>query len=688
MFKRPTLRPGVFHCLPLVLLSALTSESQTLYQFGNPTAEEQSYIELINRARANPLAEGARLATTTAPDVLAAYTQYGVNLTMMQNEFNAIAAAQPLAPNAALTSAARSHSQWMLNNATQSHDETNPSNTTQQRITNAGYIWSTIGENIYAYSSNVWYGHAGFQVDWGPGGTGGMQSGRGHRANIHRAAFKEIGAGVVNGTNGAIGPQLVTQDLGAPSNGQTFGTGVAYYDLNANNFYDIGEGIAGLTVNVSGTTNYCTTAIGGGWVVPIPNTATTRTVTFSGLGINQNNNLTVPASTNAKTDLKLTYSPPSITSAATATSGNLHTFAFTAVGGATGYKWNRWNTSAALSENCNALTNVTVTTTSAYPVLNTSVKQEGTSSFHLANPGTIGNQIVELNSLYHGQASASLAFQSRLRNSTSSEHHKVQVKEEGSAAWQDVYNQDGGTVEASFSSKTVLLPTMAGKKFRVRFILNFPGGSTYGDTGDIFGWFIDAISFNNISTLSSNVSQTLAGTGGTFTPSTGNYLMSVAPVISGIEFSSTSQSLAVTAPTPSFVTWASSIETANSLAAGTIGNNANGDHDKDGRTNLVEYAFGTSPVSGNEAAPRMPALQASASHFVVRYTRDTTLTDLTLVPVASPDFATWKSPGQPGAPAGFTDSPVSTAGNLETREAKIPRSAGAKWFMSLRITRP
>src|SRR4051794_21938060 len=36
----------------------------TKYDCGDPTAEEQYVIELINRARANPTAEGDRLSTT------------------------------------------------------------------------------------------------------------------------------------------------------------------------------------------------------------------------------------------------------------------------------------------------------------------------------------------------------------------------------------------------------------------------------------------------------------------------------------------------------------------------------------------------------------------------------------------------------------------------------------------------
>ena len=59
-------------------------------------------------------------------------------------------------------------------------------------------------------------------------------------------------------------------------------------------------------------------------------TAATRTVTFSGLNVNQTINLVVTASQNAKADLKLSYSPPAITSPTTAAAGITHTLVFTA----------------------------------------------------------------------------------------------------------------------------------------------------------------------------------------------------------------------------------------------------------------------------------------------------------------------------------------------------------------------
>src|SRR6476620_15457 len=47
------------------------SAAAVTYSIGDPTPEEQLYVEFINRARANPPAEGLRLAQTTDPDILA-----------------------------------------------------------------------------------------------------------------------------------------------------------------------------------------------------------------------------------------------------------------------------------------------------------------------------------------------------------------------------------------------------------------------------------------------------------------------------------------------------------------------------------------------------------------------------------------------------------------------------------------
>jgi len=637
---------------------ALPCHGQSLYSFGNPTAAEQQYIEYINRARAAPAAEGVLLANTTDSDVTGAYTYFGVDLNMMQSEFAALSPQPPVAPSAGLTTAARNHSAWMLATATQSHNETNPSNTPGSRITAAGYNWSTYGENIYAYVKSAWHGHAGFEVDWGTGGTGGMQSGRGHRASIHNSAFREIGVGVVFGTNGPVGPEIVTQDFGSQSGSTYYGTGVAYYDLNSNNFYDIGEGIAGLRVDVNGASYYCTTAIGGGWVVPVVSTAATRAVTFSGLNINQSTNLVFPGSKNAKLDLKLTYSPPTITSSASGTSGIQHALNFNAVGGATAYKWNRWNLATAVAENCESTSNITTSTTGTYSVLNTNVKQQGASSFHLENT-TGSNQSLELNSLYYGQVSPTISFQSRVRYATTDEKFKVQIKEEGSTAWQDVYSQTGTDTsgEGSFSLRSAALTGFSGKAFRVRFLLS-SSGYYYTSSGDNVGWFIDAINFSGVSTLNGNVSQTLAGNSASFIPTAGSYLMSVSPVISNRDFPAAYQVLTVADPA-TFAAWSSSIESSNSLPAGSI-SNASGDYDKDGMKNLVEYAFFMDPKLTNSPAG-LPQVTRNGNNLEISYTPPSGRADVIYGAEWSENLADWFSISNSGS-GGAKKFSVSTTG--------------------------
>ncbi|MEO8616776.1 MAG: hypothetical protein ABI600_16660 [Luteolibacter sp.] len=170
MHRKPPL-PGKRSRIIALFVSSVVAvivpcAGQALYSFGDPTADEQLYLELINRARANPPAEGARLAATTDPNVLASYTGYAVDLALMQAEFNLIAATPPLVPHAALMTSARSHSAWMLANATQAHNE--PTNTPFTRMTAAGYIWSTAGENIYAFSKSTWYDMRAYKLTGAP----------------------------------------------------------------------------------------------------------------------------------------------------------------------------------------------------------------------------------------------------------------------------------------------------------------------------------------------------------------------------------------------------------------------------------------------------------------------------------------------------------------------------------------
>lgn len=297
-----------------------------LYSIGDPTNDEQYYLELINRARANPTAEGIRLALTTDPNVVNAYTYFGVNLVLMQSQFALIAPAPPLSMNATLLNAARAHSQNMLQNNYQGHSGPDGSLGTRLAGYTAGANGWSIGENVFAYSKSVWYGHAAFQVDWGgSAATGGMQSPPGHRQNIHNDAFREVGIGIVLGTANGMGPQLVTQDFGTVGGLSPFVTGVVYRDLNNNGAYDPGEGLGGVTVTIANVSSYAVTASSGGYSVPVPASGN-YTVTFSGgTAPATQKNVSVINSQNTKLDYVVTGTAtptPTPTATPTASPGN------------------------------------------------------------------------------------------------------------------------------------------------------------------------------------------------------------------------------------------------------------------------------------------------------------------------------------------------------------------------------
>lgn len=297
----PSTGPALSSLSALVLSSLLAAaapaqEAPELYSIGNPTGAEQQYLELINRARANPAAEGARLAASTDPEIVAAIAGFGVDLALFEAQMKALPALPPLAFNEKLLAAARAHSQDMLAHAYQDHIGTDGSSTSD-RISASGYDWSAYGENIFSYARSVSYGHAAFEIDWGgTPASGGMQVPPGHRDNIHSPLFREIGVGVIDGTNGEVGPQIVTQDFAAPLLvAQPLLTGVVYADANGNGFYDPGEGVGGVTISVAGASSYAISAASGGYAVPLPNDGTYG-VTFSGGGEPEVENVVVVAS--------------------------------------------------------------------------------------------------------------------------------------------------------------------------------------------------------------------------------------------------------------------------------------------------------------------------------------------------------------------------------------------------------
>ena len=191
-----------------------------------PTALDQYLIELINRARMDPTAEAARLGID-------------LNQGLSQGQITA-APKQPLAFDPELTDSARGHAKWMLETDVFSHTGVNGSDP-GDRIEAAGYQltgdWRW-GENISWRGST---GTAEDQVKSIETQNDALFKSPGHRVNILQDDFREIGTGIVSGEFKQYNALMVAENFGKTGNA-VFLTGVAYDDLNDNDFYTPGEG--------------------------------------------------------------------------------------------------------------------------------------------------------------------------------------------------------------------------------------------------------------------------------------------------------------------------------------------------------------------------------------------------------------------------------------------------------------
>jgi Ca2+-binding RTX toxin-like protein len=211
------------------------------------TANEQYLLELINRARLDPAGEAARFGI-------------GLNDGLSPGTIST-ASKQVLAPNALLEAAATDHTLWMLAADVFSHTGAGGSSP-GSRISTKGYNWSTYGENI------AWQGTTGTlnlaaALD---SIYAGLFRSAGHRANTLNDTFREVGLGVESGvfTSGGTNYNalMATENFGT-SGSRVFLTGLAYTDANADWFYNVGEGLGGVTFGAQGVSG--STASAGGY---------------------------------------------------------------------------------------------------------------------------------------------------------------------------------------------------------------------------------------------------------------------------------------------------------------------------------------------------------------------------------------------------------------------------------------
>jgi serralysin len=188
---------------------------------------------------------------------------------------------QPLAFDGDLNESSEDHSNWMLSSNIFSHTGAGGSNA-GDRMETAGYDSSgnwTWGENIAWKSFN---GTVNIQAEVQQLHINLMNS-PGHRANLLKGDFREIGVGVETGQFENYDAAMVTQNF-ARTASDSFLIGVAFNDLDSDNHYDIAEGFGNVAVSAkndaTGAIVTTTTNVGGGYDLELPNG--TYTVSFSG----------------------------------------------------------------------------------------------------------------------------------------------------------------------------------------------------------------------------------------------------------------------------------------------------------------------------------------------------------------------------------------------------------------------
>lgn len=238
-----------------------TLESRTLLTV-SMSPQEQLFIELVNRARANPEAEVQR---NSAVETL--------NQDVADDRLISSDPKPPLAPHQALIDAMIGHVKDMLQRDFFGHD--NPDGEgPSDRARAAGYPTGA-GENI-AWSGNtggvnrddeVYRRHAG------------LFESVGHRINMMRENWREIGPGIRYGDytqENVTYQSIMAGTLFGNRGGDNFITGVAISDFfNANNFYEMGEGLGNVritAVNMETSDVYTEyTGNSGGYSLQVPN---------------------------------------------------------------------------------------------------------------------------------------------------------------------------------------------------------------------------------------------------------------------------------------------------------------------------------------------------------------------------------------------------------------------------------
>jgi uncharacterized protein YkwD len=304
----------------------------------------------------------------------------------------------------------------------------------------------------------------------------------------------------------------------------------------------------------------------------------------------------------------------------------------------------------------------------------------GAKAFHLAFPDFADQSFVLARAIIPTAASQ-LLWYDRGRFATTTNTLVTEVSNDDGATWTQVASRNGvglssGLWDGAWVTRSVSLAAFAGQTIRVRFVLRQNGGSISIGTGESHGFFVEDISISNATHLLSPITTNLAAAAGTFVL---NAASAGAPLTAG------SQYLMRMRPSVGcrwFGYGAVKTVTAQAAASGYAGwiaaqypavtGGFTADHDRDGISNGVEYAFNLNPTaSSNYSLLPQPLLAGGA--LSVSYTVSAGVSGISYEAEWSDNLVVWNPLTNTGTGAVRSFS-VSTAGKTRVWMRQVIRS--------------
>lgn len=284
-----------------------------------------------------------------------------------------------------------------------------------------------------------------------------------------------------------------------------------------------------------------------------------------------------------------------------------------------------------------------------YTLRQTSLKRTGAKAFQVTYPaGVFNDQHFQIARDIIPSGSSQLQFYDRARFSTTTTTLNAEISTDGGSSWTGVFSRNGvglssANWDANWISRSVSLAAYAGQTVRIRFIMRRNGGSVTQGTTSSHGFFVDDISVTDATELVNPTTTSLAGsatsfqldaaTAGAPLAAGATYFMRIRPNVGTRWFGFGAAKMAAAQPPAGYAGWI-----ATQFPWVTGGTTA--DHDRDGITNGMEYAFGLDPTTADPATA-VPQPVGGGGALTLSYASPAAMSGVTYGAEWSSNLAAW-----------------------------------------------